>query len=501
MIRKSFFFAVLIILGILLYLNPNFKTISAGVAILLFGMIMLEEGFRVFTKGPLQNILKRATNKLYKSITAGAFVTALIQSSSLVSVITISFISAGLISLGGGMGLIFGANIGTTATAWLVAGFGLKIKISALAMPMLVFGVVFSFQKKLTLKGIGNVLAGLGFFFLGIHYMKEGFDVFKDEATLWVGLVLTVTSGIGFWGSIVFYNSYLPEVAYPEQQDQVSAKGFIYGYVGSILLLLLCLVLIEGHEMFGLTKGLATRVSFVLVGLWWLGFAQITYRRLPNNVYNRKPEKDYLWKGFKELKIVAKDLINYPQLRTFLISFFFFSVGVQTIIYMAGIFGSKELKLPTTNLIGAILLVQIVAVFGAYFFSRISKKLGNITALKITIVIWGLVCFTAFLLDKDQELVEWYFYGLGGLIGLVLGAIQSLSRSTYSKLLPETEDHATYFSFYDVTEKLAIVLGMIVFGALNALTGSMQWSVLFLAIFFLISFIILSVMKKTKYVK
>ncbi|MEW4923398.1 Na/Pi symporter [Algibacter sp. 2305UL17-15] len=184
MIRKSFFFMLLVALGVLLYLNPNFKTISAGVAILLFGMIMLEEGFKVFTKGPLQNILKNATDKLYKSITAGAFVTALIQSSSLVSVITISFISAGLISLAGGLGLIFGANIGTTATAWLVAGFGLKIKISALAMPMLVFGIIFSFQKKVAFKGIGNVLAGLGFFFLGIHFMKEGFDVFKDYIDL-----------------------------------------------------------------------------------------------------------------------------------------------------------------------------------------------------------------------------------------------------------------------------------------------------------------------------
>ncbi|WP_396602368.1 Na/Pi cotransporter family protein [Algibacter sp. R77976] len=180
MVRKSFFFGILIVLAVLLYLNPNFKTISAGIAILLFGMVMLEEGFRVFTKGPLQNILKNATDKLYKSIPAGAFVTALLQSSSLVSVITISFISAGLISLGGGLGLVFGANIGTTATAWLVAGFGLKIKISALAMPMLVFGIVFSFQKSISLKGIGNVLAGLGFFFLGIHYMKEGFDVFKE---------------------------------------------------------------------------------------------------------------------------------------------------------------------------------------------------------------------------------------------------------------------------------------------------------------------------------
>ena len=198
MIRKTFFFGFLVVLAMALFFNPNFKTIVAGVAILLFGMIMLEEGFRVFTKGPLQTILKNATNKLYKSITTGAFVTALIQSSSLVSVITISFISAGLISLAGGIGLIFGANLGTTATAWLVAGFGLKIKISALAMPMLVFGIVFSFQPKNSLKGVGNVLAGLGFFFLGIHYMKEGFDVFKEY------IDLTQYAMSGFMGVIVY---------------------------------------------------------------------------------------------------------------------------------------------------------------------------------------------------------------------------------------------------------------------------------------------------------
>ncbi len=198
MIRRAIFYTVLIALAVLLYLNTNFQTISAGIAILLFGMIMLEEGFKVFTKGPLQNFLKKATDKLYKSITAGALVTALIQSSSLVSVITISFISAGLISLSGGLGLIFGANIGTTATAWLVAGFGLKFKISALAMPMLVFGIIFSFQKKASLKGLGNVLAGLGFFFLGIHFMKEGFDVFKDY------IDLTQYAIPGFFGVMVY---------------------------------------------------------------------------------------------------------------------------------------------------------------------------------------------------------------------------------------------------------------------------------------------------------
>ncbi len=199
MFRKSLFYVFLLVLAIILIYNPNFKTIAAGVAILLFGMIMLEEGFKVFTRGgPLLNILKKATDKLYKSIAVGAFVTAFIQSSSLVSVITISFISAGLIDLAGGLGLIFGANIGTTATAWLVAGFGLKIKISALAMPMLVFGIIFSFQKKPTLKGIGNVLAGLGFFFLGIHYMKEGFDVFKEY------IDLTQYAIPGFLGIVVY---------------------------------------------------------------------------------------------------------------------------------------------------------------------------------------------------------------------------------------------------------------------------------------------------------
>lgn len=198
MIKKLVFIVFLAILAIILFFNPNFKTIIAGVAILLFGMGLLEEGFKVFTKGPLQNILKKSTDKLYKSITAGAVVTALIQSSSLVSVITISFISAGLLSLSGGLGLIFGANIGSTATAWLVAGFGLKIDISALALPMIIFGLIFTFQKNNSLKGAGNVLAGLGFFFLGIYFMKEGFDVFSTKINL------TEYAVSGFKGVILY---------------------------------------------------------------------------------------------------------------------------------------------------------------------------------------------------------------------------------------------------------------------------------------------------------
>ncbi len=198
MIKKGFFILALVLLAILLWVSPDFKVVSFGVAILLFGMIMLEEGFRAFTKGPLQTILKKATNKLYKSLGVGMFITALIQSSSLISVITISFISAELITLAGGIGIIFGANIGTTATAWLVAGFGLKIKISALAMPMLVFGAILSFQRNSIVKNLENVFAGLGFFFLGIHYMKEGFDTFKESFNLASYAIP------GFWG-LIFY--------------------------------------------------------------------------------------------------------------------------------------------------------------------------------------------------------------------------------------------------------------------------------------------------------
>ena len=320
---------------------------------------------------------------------------------------------------------------------------------------------------------------------------------FKGESTLWVALTFTVLASIGFWGSLVFYNAYLPEVAYPEQQDEVSAKGFMYGYAGSVILLIFSLVLIQKPDWFGITDPtFAPRITFVLVGIWWLGFAQFTYKRLPNNIFNHKPDKDYIWKGFLELRLVLKSLKEHAQLKFFLISFFFMSVGVQTIILMAGIFGSKELGLPTLNLILTILIVQIVAIFGAFFFSRLSKKIGNLVTLKITMGIWGMVCFIAFILDKSIPNVDNYFYAMGIVLGFVLGATQSLTRSTFSKLLPETHDHATYFSFYNVTEQIAVVLGMFIFGLLVALTGSMQYSVLALAAFFLVAFVMLYSVKK-----
>jgi len=348
----------------------------------------------------------------------------------------------------------------------------------------------------------GNKLNFLkGFCLLG-SVSVMGLYFFDGASTLWVALLCTVFASIGFWGSIVFYNAYLPEVAFPEQQDKVSAKGFMYGYAGSVLLLIFSLILVQKPDWFGITNPtLAPRITFVLVGLWWFGFAQITYRRLPNNIFNHKPDKDYIWKGFLELKTVFNSLSQFVQLKYFLMAFFFLSVGVQTIILMAGIFGSKELGLPTLNLILTILIVQIVAIFGAYLFSSLSDKIGNLATLKITLFIWGIVCFIAFVLDKSQPNIDYYFYAMGIVLGFVLGATQSLTRSTYSKLLPETHDHATFFSFYDVTEKIAIVLGMFVFGLLIVLTGSMQYSVMALSIFFLIAFIILFKVQRTEHVR
>lgn len=322
---------------------------------------------------------------------------------------------------------------------------------------------------------------------------------FKDIATLPIGIFATILASIGFWGSIVFYNSYLPEIALPNQHDRVSAKGFMFGYTGSVLLLAFNLAMVMKPELFGITDPtLPARISFLSVGIWWMGFAQIPFYFLPNNENKQKVKLNFIFNGIKELKIVLDSLKNLPSLKQFLIAFFLYSIGVQTIILLAGIYGKVELGIETSQLIATILLIQIVAIFGAFIFSRISEKWGNIFALKLTIAIWGLVCVAAFVLNKNNPNISLQFYALGGVIGMVLGAIQSLSRSTYSKLLPETEDTTTYFSFFDVTEKLAIVLGTFIFGFLGSVTNSMRTSILILSVFFLLGFIVLGFIKKMK---
>ncbi|REE82332.1 UMF1 family MFS transporter [Lutibacter oceani] len=326
---------------------------------------------------------------------------------------------------------------------------------------------------------------------------------FTGKENIWVGIIFSMLASIGFWGSIVFYNAYLPEVADPEDHDRVSAKGFMLGYAGSVLLLAFNLSMVMKPELYGITDStLPARISFLSVGIWWFGFAQITFSRLPNNPFKRKPEKNFIFKGYRELQLVLKEIKTQGQLKILLISFFLYSIGVQAVILLASTFGTKDLGLEDQNLIITILLIQLVGILGAFLFSRLSKKIGNIKALKITVVIWAFACFGAYTLHKDDPSVYLKFYALGGFIGLVFGAIQTLSRSTYSKLIPDnTQDHATYFSFYDVTEKIAIVVGMAIAGVVTSFTNSLRLFILILAVFFIAGFIALSFMKKTKYVK
>lgn len=348
----------------------------------------------------------------------------------------------------------------------------------------------------------GNKKRFMKFFcYLGSFSVMSLF-FFKGQDSLWIGILGTVLASIGFWGSIVFYNSYLPEIAFPEQHDRVSAKGFMFGYAGSLILLAFNLTMVMMPEMYGISDAsLPARISFLSVGIWWIGFAQVTFYYLPNNVFHKKPEKDYIFKGLRELKVVWQSLKGLKILKQFLTAFFLYSIGVQTVILLAGLFGKKELGIDTSKLIIIILLINVVAIFGAYAFSRLSEKIGNINTLKITIVIWGFICVAAYLLDANSTYIDIQFYALGGTIGMVLGAIQSLSRSTYSKLLPPTQDHATYFSFFDVTEKISIVVGTFVFGFVAAITNSMRNSFFILAVFFLLGFIVLSFMKPTKETK
>ena len=320
---------------------------------------------------------------------------------------------------------------------------------------------------------------------------------FFDPNQLELGMASVFFASIGFWNSLVFYNAFLPEIADPEAHDRISARGFSMGYFGSMTLLVVCLALVMTVPNDFESKTTAMRYCFILVGLWWIGFSQLTYRVLPNNVHNKKPEKGVLWRGFRELKLVFKEFKKTNRLKKYLFSFFFFNTGVQTVMLMATIFANKEIKWPggngSTGLIIAILLIQILGALGAFIMSRLSGKIGNIRSLIISVTIWIFLCFSAYFVQTPTE-----FYILASGVGLVMGGVQAIARSTYSKFLPETTDHASYFSFYDVTEKVGIVLGTFFFGFVEAWTGSIRYSVISVAVFFIIGLIALFFVPKNE---
>ena len=296
---------------------------------------------------------------------------------------------------------------------------------------------------------------------------------------------------IGYWGSLVFYNSYLPDIAFPEQQDSISAKGFSMGYVGSVLLLIINLIMVMSQET-GEAKMQMMRYSFLTVGIWWMLFSQYTFYILPKGTSNgQKVTKSVVFNGLKELKTVWNQLKQNLRLKRYLTAFFVFSMAVQTIMLVAVYFGEEEISWggdsnKTTGLIGSILIIQLVAILGAFLTSKASSRFGNIKTLIVVNVIWMVLCFYAYFMQTPLQ-----FYFAAGFVGLVMGGIQSLARSTYSKFLPETDDTTSYFSFYDVAEKIGIVIGMVIFATIDQITGSMRNAILFLFIFFLIGIILL----------
>ena len=316
---------------------------------------------------------------------------------------------------------------------------------------------------------------------------------------LWFGLLCYFFALIGFWSSLVFYNSYLPDIAFPEQQDKISAKGFSLGYIGSVILLIICLIMIMKYEWFGFEdEGFPTRFSFVLTGIWWMGFSQYTYRYLPKGNKKQKMTRNLLFNGFREIKKIWITLKDQLTLRRYLAAFFTYSMAVQTIMLIATYFGIEELDWgeqdPTTGLIVSILLIQLVAVLGATLTSRIAIRIGNIKTLIFLNIFWIVICIYAYFIITPQE-----FYIAAASVGLIMGGIQALSRSTYSKMLPEnTLDTASYFSFYDVSEKIGIVIGMLMYGVVAQITGSVRSSILFLIVFFIGGVVLLlRVPKKT----
>lgn len=324
---------------------------------------------------------------------------------------------------------------------------------------------------------------------------------FFDANSMELSMLPFFLASIGFWSSLVFYNSFLPEIADPIDQDRVSARGFSMGYFGSMVLLVLCLVwtmVLHGDVQY----------CFLFVGFWWVAFSQITYRVLPDNIYAKKPEKGIIWRGFNELKIVFREFRKTKRLKRYITSFFFFNTGVQTVMLMATLYASREIfKIPeeirstltpdeisakemegTAGLIIAILLIQILGAVGAFIISRLSGKIGNLKALTIVVAFWVPLCIYAYFIPQGGHI---QFYLLASGVGVVMGGVQSLSRSTYAKFLPETQDHASYFSFYDVTEKIGIVFGTFFFGFMEYITGDIRASILSVIFFFTVGLLML----------
>ena len=374
-----------------------------------------------------------------------------------------------------------------------ISFFGYQIKNTAVISFITAFAFVVVALMSPILSGIADYIGNKKRFMKIFVYIGSisclGLYWFELQ-TIYLGLFFYFFALIGLWASLVFYNSYLPDIAYPDQQDIASARGFSYGYIGSVILLLINLMIIMNPNSFGIEGSsseasmTAMKYSFVSVGIWWALFSQYSFYFLPKSNREVKVTKDIFWNGYKELKLVYKELKNQTKLKRFLPAFFLYSMALQTVMLVAAYFGEEEIswgssKEKTLGLIVSILLIQVVAIFGAILTARASKYFGNIPVLVFINFFWVVLCVIAYFTKTPTQ-----FYSVAGFVGLVMGGLQSLSRSTYSKLLPKTFDTTSFFSFYDVTEKIGIVIGMLCFGLVDQISGSMRNGILFFIIFF-----------------
>ena len=379
----------------------------------------------------------------------------------------------------------FGYKVVNTALySWTIAAAYLLVAIgSPLFSSMADYtGRRKGFMRAFTI--IGAVGCGMLFFF--------------DANHIELGVIAFGLGTLGYGGSIVFYNSFLPVIAEPEDQDRISARGYSMGYLGGVILLLFNLLMIMKPELFGFDKqsDMPARISFLSVFVWWIGFSTITFKYLPKYVFSKRtPGGRILTNGYHELRTVFNEIKKSFRLSIFLTAFFFLMMGMLTTMFMAATYGEKELGLNESVLIPTILMIQLVAMFGAWFFARLSEKIGNLKALIISIIIWIIICIYAFTIKGAAGFIIAAVF-----IGIVMGGSQSLARSTYSKMLPETTDHTSFFSFYDVMEKLATVAGTFSFGIIEVLTGSMRFSVLAIALFFVIGLFFLLLLQGKEWI-
>jgi UMF1 family MFS transporter len=380
----------------------------------------------------------------------------------------------------------------------MIKFMGMSIKNTVLYEYAIALGYLLVIFLTLALAGIAD-MGGyrkrfMQFFTLLGSMACIGLFGFKGD-NIGLGLLLPMLAVLGFAGSLVYYNSFLPIIATPDRHDRISARGFSFGYAGSTILLIFNIFSLQKYELFGFSDALeAIRYSFIEVGIWWLLVSQFAFYFLREERKKVRLDRTIFAKGFHEVFTVFGYIKKHKSMYRFLLSFFFFSMGVQTIIIVASLFGKAELGITDTKLIMTILIIQLVAILGAVIFGRVSSRFGNKASLLWMLGIWVFVCFSAYFVRTEYQ-----FYALAALVGMVMGGIQSQARSTWSKLIPSgTTDTASYFSFYDSTEKLAIVIGMFGFGLIEQLTGSMRNSTLLLSLFFIVSFMIIAVTKLKK---